>query len=397
MPNNMPNFCKQIESELTGNILPFWIQHTVDHENGGFYGALTNDLQVCNEVERSAVLCARILWTFSAAYQQFPRPEYLQMAHRAYEYLLGAFQDGLHGGFYWSVDKTDRPVNDRKQTYAQAFAIYGLSEYYAATGDPESFEIARKTFYLLEEHASDPQYGGYIEACSRDWGYLDDMRLSPHEPNCPKSMNTLLHVMEAYTRLYNLWPDPGLRQSLHNLLEIMQNHVIDHERGAFHLFFERDWRIISDEISYGHDIEGSWLLVETANTLGDEPLRTHISLAAVKMAASVYQHGRDSDGAILYAANSTGLSDDNKHWWVQAEGLVGFYNAYKLSGDARFLGAMRQLWQVINEKFVDRKHGEWYKILDRSGSPRLNHYKTGPWECPYHNARACLELLKRLK
>ena len=393
----MPNFCQLIENELNDNILPFWIEHTVDHENGGFYGAITNDLQIRNDVERSAVLTARILWTFSAAYQQFPRPEYLQMAQRAYETLLKNFWDAEHGGIYWTVDKTGQPLNQRKQTYAQAFAIYGLAEYHAASGSSESLETAKKLFTLLENQAADPQFGGYIEARFHDWGELADMRLSALEPNCPKSMNTLLHVLEAYTRLYQLWPDPKLRQALRDQLEIMQAHVIDHERGTFHLFFERDWRVISDEISYGHDIEGSWLLLEAAEALGDEPLLTHIRLAAVKMATAVYENGRDSDGAIWYAANPSGLVDDNKHWWPQAEALVGFYNAYKLSGDIRFLGAVRQLWQVINEKFVDRKHGEWFKIIDRAGNPLLDHVKTGPWECPYHNARACLELLKRLK
>jgi cellobiose epimerase len=394
--STMPYFYEKIERELTGNILPFWLNHTVDRENGGFYGALTNDLKVCNEVERSAVLCARILWTFSAASRRYPRPEYLAMARHAYDYLLGAFQDSQHGGFYWSVDKTGQTVNDRKQTYAQAFAIYGLSEYHAATGDPESLEIAKKTFHLLEGHASDPQYGGYIEACSRDWGRMDEMRLSTREPNCPKSMNTLLHVMEAYTRLYRLWPDPALRQSLRSLLQVIDRHVIDHERGAFHLFFERDWQVVSDEISYGHDIEGSWLLLEAAEAVGDEPLRTHLSMAAVKIAHTVYREGRDSDGAILYTADPSGLTDSDKHWWPQAEALVGFFNAYKLSGDMRFLSAVRQLWQVIQEKFVDRQHGEWYKILSRDGEPRPGYVKTGPWECPYHHARACLELLKRL-
>ncbi|MCG2785962.1 MAG: AGE family epimerase/isomerase [Anaerolineae bacterium] len=395
--SSMPTFFQQIESELTTNILPFWMNYTVDHENGGFYGALSNDRQINNEVERSAVLCARILWTFSAAYRQFPRPEYLDMARHAYDYLINTFWDVQKGGVYWAVNKTGKPLNDRKQTYAQAFVIYGLAEYHAASGSPESLKFAKMLFGLLEKHTADSQFGGYIAARDRNWGDLADMRLSDSEPNCPKSMNTLLHVMEAYTRLYTLWPDPALRQSLRSLLEVMQNHVIDHERGAFHLFFERDWQVLSDQISYGHDIEGSWLLVEAAEALGDEPLRTHLSLSAVSMATSVYRHGRDSDGAVLYEANSDGLIDADKHWWVQAESLVGFYSAYKLSGDIHFLCATRQIWQVINEKFIDRQHGEWYKIIDQAGNVRFDHFKTGPWECPYHNARACMEMLKRLK
>lgn len=389
--SNMPNFYQQIENELTGNILPFWMQYTVDHQNGGFYGALTNERQVHNQVERSAILCARILWTFSAAFQRFPCPEYIQTAQHAYQYLCNTFWDKKHHGVFWTVDQNGQPLNQRKQTYAQAFALYGLAEYYAASRDQDSLNLAKKLYRLLETHTRDPEFGGYIEARSRSWQNIQDMRLSDSEPNCPKSMNSLLHILEAYTRLYQVWPDPNLRQALKDLLGIMQEKVIDHERGAFRLFFERDWQAISDETSYGHDIEGSWLLFEAAKTLGDEPLRTHISLSAVKMAESVCQQGRDPEGAIL-----NNHADPERHWWPQAEALVGFYNAYQISRDLHFLAASRQSWQVINQKFIDRQHGEWVKIIDQSGKPDPTHYKTGPWECPYHNARACLEMLKRL-
>lgn len=393
----MPHFYQQIERELVENILPFWMTHAVDHQKGGFYGALTNDLQVLDDVPRSCVLCARVLWTFSAAYQQFAHPEYLRMARHAYDYLVNVFQDHQHGGFYWSVDQNGQPENSDKKTYGQAFAIYGLAEYYAATGEPHSLMLAQQTFELLERHSADGLHGGYFEARNRDWNQAADMRLSSDEPNCPKSMNTHLHLVEAYARLYRLWPESALRQALQNLLEVMDGQVLDRERGAFGLFFESDWRVLSDEVSYGHDIEASWLLFDAARALGDECLLTRFKLAAIKIANAVYLRGRDADGALFYTANASGLVNDLKYWWPQAEALVGFFNAYRLSGDIRFLSATCQSWQVIQQKFVDRTYGEWYKVLDQSGKPQLQHIKTGPWECPYHNARACLELLQRLK
>lgn len=386
----------RIESELTGNLLPYWINHTVDYENDGFYGAIASDGTVRNDVERTAILCARILWTYSAAYRQLQKPEYIEMAGRAYRYLIDVFIDKEHGGVYWTVDAQGKVLNTRKQMYAQAFAIYGLAEYHAASGMAQSLEHARHLFALIEKHGAEPRFGGYIEARAGDWGELEDQRLSPKEPNCPKSMNTLLHIMEAYTRLYTLWPDAGLKRSLTDLLNLMLTKVYNAERRAFNLFFDLDWASQSHEVSYGHDIEGAWLMVAAAEALEDETLLEQSRKAAVAMSDAVYTHGRDVDGSIFYEAGPAGLLDGDKHWWAQAEALIGFYVGYELSGDERFFSAAGQVWEYIETKFVDRKYGEWYKILNQAGEPRLDQPKTGPWECPYHNGRACLEMLRRL-
>jgi cellobiose epimerase len=394
----------QFRKELTGNILPFWMRHTVDREDGGFYGKVTCDLKVEKEAPRAAVIVTRILWTFSAAYRALGNPEYKEMADRAYTYILDKFWDKRHGGVYWTIDYRGNPISDRKQIYAQAFAIYGLSEYSRATGNAESLERAQQLFRLIEEKSHEPAYGGYLEACGRDWGALEDLRLSAKDLNSPKSMNTHLHVMEAYTNLLRAWKDPYLAARQKALLEATMDHIVDGATGHFRLFFDNQWNSLNDHISFGHDIEGSWLIFEAAEVLGDPELFARARRLAVEMAFAVYEQGLDKDGSLLYEANSKGvLIDPNKHWWAQAEAVVGFYNAYQLSHDVRFLEASRRAWEYIEERVVDKVHGEWHAKLSRQGVPYTEKEDpndaclVGPWKCPYHNSRVCLEMMERLE
>jgi len=386
---------RSLEAELHGNLLPFWIAHTVDETHGGFYGALTNDLQILNDEPRSAVLYARILWTYAAAYRRYPEERSLIMARRAYDYLFSCFRDLEYGGVYWQVDRTGRALEDRKHVYAQAFAIYGLSEYYRATGEPGSLKLARDLFHLIDAFSYDSLHGGNIEALNRTWGALADMRLSLKEPLCRKSMNTLLHLMEAYTNLLRIWDDEHLKARQRDLIEIFLERIIDPRTHHFHLFFNDDWTTLPDVVSYGHDIEGSWLLVEAAEVLGDPMLFARARVAAQEMAEAVFREGLDPDGSLRYESGTHPAATD-KHWWAQAEAMVGFYNAYQLSGRPDFARASARVWDYIQEKMVDRKHGEWFKVLNQAGQPYLDHVKTGPWECPYHHSRACFEMLDRL-
>ncbi|MBN2010736.1 AGE family epimerase/isomerase [candidate division KSB1 bacterium] len=368
----------------------------IDHENGGFYGAMTNDLHIHNNEPRSSTLCARILWTFAMAYRRLGNPEYLDMATRMHDYLLDVFVDKQYGGVYWTVDKTGIPVMDRKHHYAQSFAIYGLTEYYRSTNRPVALELAKELFYLLEKHAYNPIHKGYIEGSSRDWQKLDDMRLSDRDLNCRKSMNTLLHTLEGYTNLMHVWDDARLKAQHRDLIELFLQHVI--HPGTYHLklFFDDHWNSLSENISFGHDIEASWLLVEAADVQNEPVLLKRVQDIAIKIADAVHNEGFDDDGALLYESGPNGIVEDTKDWWVQAEAMVGFYNAFQISGQEYFANDMMGCWNFIREYMIDHTHGDWVKRLHRDRSVDHTRFKTGPWDCPYHHSRMCFEMLERL-
>lgn len=400
-PATRQDWAARIEKELRENILPFWMRHTVDRENGGFYGKIDCDGRIHRESPRASVINSRILWTFSAASRLVGAP-YRATADWAYDYIVRKFWDAEYGGVYWMLDHQGNPLSDRKQIYAQAFAVYALAEYYRATAKPESLELAQRLFRLIEGHSRDAVWKGYLEARGRDWSALEDMRLSEKDLNCPKSMNTHLHVMEAYTNLLRVWRDPELEARQKELLEVTMDRIVDNATGHFKLFFDNQWNSLSDHVSFGHDIEGSWLIQEAAEVLGDRALLDRARKLALRMAQTVYEEGLDKDGSLFYEADSKGLmTDPNKHWWAQAEAVVGFYNAYQLSGQEHFLKQAYRVWKYIETNIVDRVHGEWHAKLSPAGVPYLEKDDAdaclaGPWKCPYHNSRVCYEMMERL-
>ncbi len=390
------DFARQLEAELTGNILPFWMEYLPDRENGGFHGAVTNDLQIRDDVPRAAIMCARILWTFSAAYRRYGAADYLEMATWAYDDLTGVFWDKVHGGVFWSVDRHGVSVKDHKHHYAQAFALYGISEYYRATRQPESLALAQELFRLLEAHAFDPSHGGYIQSSSREWRAPADMRLDKQEINGRKSTNTLLHILEAYTNLLRIWDHPYLKMQHKSLLAVFWRRVFNPTSGHLKQLFDDEWNSLLEIDSYGHDIEASWLLWEAAELQDDPRLRSQIREISLGLAEAVYRDGQDNDGSIFYEGDAHGIVDDCKSWWTQAEAMVGFYNAFQLSGQAHFAAAAQACWHYIQQKVIDCSHSDWFKQLDRAGNPDSKRFKAGPWDCPYHHSRACLEMIGRL-
>jgi mannobiose 2-epimerase len=396
-PLVLRDYAQRIETELKQNILPFWIKQVVDHERGGFYGELTNGLEIHRNVERGALLSTRILWTYSAAYRQYKDPVHLEMARRAYDDLEKNFRDRQYGGYYWSITAEGKPFRTRKQVYGQAFAIYALSEYHRASGLREPLDQAIAIYHLLEKHGREPKFDGYLEAFSREWGHIDDMRLGADDMNEPKSQNTHLHVMEAYTNLMRVWPDARLKRSQTELLDVMLNRILDTNSHHLGLFFAEDWTPRSTAVSYGHDIEACWLLMEAASVLGDADLKARIKSEVLKTADASLAQGVDTDGAIYNEGNERGVTNTNKEWWPQAEAVVGFIDAYEHSKDERFLKAALRCWDFIEARLLDRVHGEWFRGVTRDGDVLQNEHKVSFWKCPYHNGRACMEAPGRLR
>lgn len=384
----------QLEHELWHNILPFWATQAPDPTHGGFHGAITQNLQVIEDAPRSSVVNSRILWTFAAAYRVSLQAEHLEVAHQAYAYFNKAFWDTRSGGVYWRVDPRGQPLETRKHSYAQGFALYGLAEYHRVTGNPEALERAKTLFGLLERYAHD-EGNGYLESRAEDWSVLPDMRLSPREPHATQSMNTLLHLLEPFTVLLEVWKDPLLERRLRELVDLFLGPIFDAQTHHFGLYFDENWNSLEPTLSYGHDIEAVWLLVRAAEVLEDEALLERCRAQGVLVATAVQRRGLDTDGSLFYEGLPDRVVQRDKHWWVQAEGMVGFFEAYQISGHDEFARASHACWDFIQRHLVDREHGDWFKITDRAGTP-YPHLKVGPWECPYHHARACLEMLSRL-
>ena len=413
----------EMQDVLEQNILHFWQTKMVDHENGGFYGRIDANEVLHRDAEKGAILNARILWTFSAAYRVLGNPEYLEMATYAKEYFIEHFIDKEYGGVYWSLDYKGNPLNTRKQFYAIGFALYGMSEYARATGDKEALECALRLFDAIEEHALDPLYNGYIEAQTRDWQPIADMRLSPLDANFPKSQNTHLHIIEPYANLYRTlkaqYPDnpetlgaskftpdyaPIVSQedlfrvehALRNIINIFTDHILNPETSHLDLFFEMDWTRGAGHLeSYGHDIECSWLMHEAALVLGDKEVLEKME-PIVRMVAKASEKGLRPDGSMIHEANlSTGHVDDDLHWWVQAENVVGWYNIYQHFDDEAALDKAFRCWEYIKDQIIDWENGEWHWSRHPDGTLNTVDDKAGFWKCPYHNGRMCLEIIER--
>ncbi len=375
--------------ELTRNILPFWIERMVDNKHGGFFGRMDGGNNIISDAPKGAILNARILWSFSSAYAELGDPVYLQMASRAREYILDHFFDNVNGGTWWSLSGAGDPLDTKKQIYSQAFFIYALSEFYLATGDELCKNKAIDLFRLIEKYSFDKELNGYFEAFDSNWGVIEDLRLSDKDANEKKTMNTHLHVLEAYTNLYRIWPDEYLGTQLRNLIQVFFERIVDKRSSHLNLFFDETWQCKSTMVSYGHDIESSWLLYEAATVLNDSELQKQVAVDSLKIVRAAME-GLQEDGGLIYERDDTfDHIDEDRHWWVQAETVVGFLNAFEITGDQNYLQITSKSFDFIMNNLVDRLNGEWYWSIRPDGSVNTKDDKAGFWKCPYHNSRMC--------
>ena len=377
-------------------ILSYWLIYSPDNRHEGFVGRMDNDNMPDHRASKGLVLNARILYTFSAAYRFHAEPEYLQMAQRAFDYLINKFRDPFHGGFYWLLDAEGNKTDGRKQVYGHAFCLYAFSEYYAATEDPHTLELCRELFQIIEKYAFDSLHAGYLEAFSENWSALVDQRLSEKDLNCSKTTNTQLHIVEAYANLYRVWPDSLLKERIISLLQVFNRYIINPATGHLRLFFDEGWTESADVISYGHDIESAWLLPDCAGAIRDHAC-FHLMKEQTIPLTNAAAEGLDADGGLWYEFNlHTHTLVMEKHWWPQAEAMVGFYYAWQLTGNNAYLDYSVRSWRFVKKHIIDHIHGEWFWGVLKDYSVMQGQDKIGFWKCPYHNARACLELIKRI-
>lgn len=413
-------FRQELLDNLTRNILPYWLG-TMEDPRGGFYGRRDGNDSLDADAPKGAILNARILWTFSAAYIATKRPEYLEAASRAYVYIKNHFIDAEFGGAYWSLNADGTPLDTKKQFYAIAFVIYGLSEYYRACGDEEALDLASELFMCIEKHSRDRERNGYIEAMTREWLPIADMRLSDHDANASKTMNTHLHILEGYTNLLcalkekqeregrcgggrsilsDSFVDKDFRiamveEATVNLLEIFLGKIENKRTHHLTLFFDDEWNEQPGAESYGHDIEASWLMLESAIVVGDPGLTAKTLEHTAKIADAGLQ-GRCWDGSMLYERHPDGRYDNDKHWWVQAENVIGQLWLAQYHNRPEQVERAWQSWRYIADNLVDPA-GEWYwSRKGADGSINRADDKAGFWKCPYHNSRMCIEAIRSL-
>lgn len=386
----------EVLKELKQNILPFWMQRMPD-ASGGFIGRIDGSGVACSDADKGAILNARILWTFSSAFRVLQDSTYLKTAEKAFQYISSHFIDREFGGVFWSLHADGTPKDTKKQFYAIAFTIYALAEYYRTTGNDKALEEAVDLYRSIEDYSLDKVNDGYLEACTRNWEPIEDMRLSEKDQNDAKTMNTHLHILEAYTGLYRVWPDKGLAAALKNTIELFLERIIGND-GHLILFFDEKWQPNSTMFSYGHDIEASWLLCEAAEVLGDKALLTEVQKISAKVALASMEGFRPESGMEYENDPATGYRNSSRDWWVQAETVVGCINQFQLTNNSIWKTRAEEAWNFIKTNIIC-PDGEWYwSALPEGNSfkPNTTDDRAGFWKCPYHNSRMCLELIERL-
>lgn len=382
---------EEIREHLTGTIIPFW-EGLKDEKNGGFYGYQGFDLKIDRKAVKGCILNSRILWFFSNAYLLLKDESLLDYARHAYQFLKTRCLDPENGGVYWSVSWDGQVEEGIKHTYNQAFAIYALSSYYDASKDRDALELAEQLFLLVEEKCRDEE--GYEEAFDQNFQKIDNDKLSENGVMAERTMNTLLHVFEAYTELYRVSGNPQVAEKLREILSVFDEKVYNREKKRQEVFFDRNWNSLIDLYSYGHDIETAWLLDRGCKVLEDKKLASKIGELTKEITANVYRFGFQENS--LMNECEKGVNDTTRVWWVQAEAVVGFLNGYQKEPEKIcYLEAAKAIWNYVKRYMIDPRSGsEWYWAVDQEGRP-MNKPIVEPWKCPYHNGRMCMEVIRR--
>ncbi len=393
------DLAKKVEREVRDGIYEYWINNTIDYKNGGFFGRILNNGNAEPDAPKHLILNIRILWGFSRAYNHFKDNQYLKLAQRAYHYIITNFWDDKNNGLFWELDSKGNVINDRKQIYGQAFGIYAFSEYFKACKDDSVLEFADKLFDAIDVYGLDKEYNGYFEAFSRTWEMIDDVRLSSVDMNEKKSNNTHLHIIEAFTTYYEIKKDKRVKERLINSIDIMLNKIMHRDTYKFTLFFDEKWNRKSDTISYGHEIEAAWLIHEALSAVDDCYFylsRKPYILTILNNCFNQYLDGKNGINGMYNERLGNGTVDSDKIWWVQAEACVGFFLAYQITGDLKFLKTVNNIWNFIDSYLIDKTNGEWYWYATDEKTKKKLPTKINEWKSLYHNSRACIELLERI-
>jgi cellobiose epimerase len=387
---------ESIEQELHSNLLPFWRERVIDRDNGGFIAEMTINGALNGRAPKGLILNARLLWTFSTLYRELSDARDLELANRAYHYLNSYFRDYESRGYFWRVAQDGQTLDASKKIYGQAFCIYALSEYFQATHEAEALHAATDLFDLVECHAYDHACGGYTEVLAKNWTPARDQRLSDKDLDAAKSMNNHLHILEAYTNLYRVWPDLIVANRLRELLDLFGSKMLT-TSGHFDLFFNEDWTVCSGSYTYGHDIEGAWLLREAAEALHDGELLEKTARWVDRIAGAVEEEALNEDGGIAYEGRRGGVIDAGCEWWPQAEAMLGFWCACRILKKDKYAEVVVRLWEFIQRRIVDRQQGEWFWRILADGSVDQKQPKVSEWKDPYHGVRMCLKMMHDLE
>lgn len=387
----------EFENHLKNCIIPFW-KSMRDDVNGGYYGYKGYDLVIDKESIKGCILNSRILWFFSNAYKVLKNDpiadSLLDEANHAYDFMTKYCLDNENGGIFWAIKYNGEPEDTMKHTYNQAFAIYALSSFYDVTGNKEALDKAYGLFNVIETKCKDEI--GYLEALDINFNIIDNDALSENGVMADRTMNTLLHVFEAYTELYRVTKDQEVKAKIIDILNVFADKIYNKELHRQEVFFNNNWESIIDLYSYGHDIETAWLIDRGLEIIEDKAISEKLSPITKDLTQNV--HKVAFNGKSLANECEKGVVNTHRIWWVQAESVIGFYNGYqKDNSKIKFKEASEAQWEFIKEFVVDKRNGsEWFWEVKENGEPFEGRPIVEPWKCPYHNGRMCIEMINRL-